>query len=143
MHIDPKPEATRIQIGPVACLQVFRDHKPEPIAFEWQVMYWSVKVKMMMEYRKDGIPFKALKYEELCEDPVGTITDLFKHLDISLNLVEMAYKTMELDSQAATSFSHKKRVDLRSWSRTPESDRRCNGILQAFGLPDLDSDLVL
>ena len=121
------------------CLRILKTHKPQPNAFEWFVMLWAAKVSMMAQYRRDGIKFKPLKYERLRKDTAGIVTELFQYLDIPLDLVEIALKTMEFDSQAGTFFSHEERVDHESWSRTPESDRRCNGILRDFGLPDLDT----
>lgn len=107
-----------------------KEHKPQPNVFEWYVMSWSAKVSLMAQYRKNGIYFKSLKYEGLLRDPIGNITEVFKHLNISLNLVEVAHQTMEQDSQAGTFIGQAKRVDNESWVRTPQSDRKCNVILK-------------
>ena len=60
------------------------------------------------------------------------VQGVFDYLDISADLLEIAYKSMEQDSQLDTFFSGEKKIDNKSWVRTAESDPRCNAMLEAF-----------
>ena len=63
---------------------------------------WIQSTVLLDKHRKDGIQFKPLKYDSLRKDPVAYITEIFKYLELPLDLVGIAHKTMELDSQAGT-----------------------------------------
>ena len=71
------------------------------------------------------------------------VQGVFDYLDISADLLEIAYKSMEQDSQLDTYFSHEKNIDNKSWVRTAESDQRCNAMLKAFDFPKLGAKTVL
>lgn len=121
------------------CLRILKLYRPRPNGFEWFVLRWAAKIHQMRRFQTDGVHFKPLYFDDLIQDPVPTISDLFKYVGVSLDLVGEAHKAMSQDSQAGMSFSHEKRVNRKSWHRTPDSDSRCNDLLKAFVLPDLDS----
>ena len=125
------------------CLQVFRECKPHPNSFEYFVLSWATELRIISRHQSNGMHFHLLKYEDLQADPHSMVQGVFDYLDISADLLEIAYKSMEQDSQLDTYFSREKKIDNKSWVRTAESDQRCNAMLKAFDFPKLGAKTVL
>lgn len=62
---------------------------------------------------------------------------------VSLDLIDTALEVMKEDSQAGSLISRGNRAANASWQRTPEAVYRCNHVLKYFGLPDLDTPIIL
>ena len=125
------------------CLRAMRSVLPNPGVMEWFVLFWATTVAMMREYReKAGVEFKCVKYEDLQSKPREVITDLFKYLNIPPEFVSLALQTMEKDSQAGLFFDREKRVNFKAWTRTTDSVKKCNAILDMFNLPDFDTEYI-
>ena len=111
--------------------------------FEWFVVLWAAKVSTVVQCINQGIDIKPAKYEYLQDDPKQTIREIFRYLGLSDDLLEIACKAMQPDSQAGLVFSQQNRTARGIWQRTEEAVQRCNSILKSFELPDLDSDFVV
>lgn len=125
------------------CHKAISESGIKPIVFEWYLLMWAVKMTMIKAHKKSGIALRCVKYETLVAYPKSTISSVFDHLDISQNHVKVAMKVMELDSQAGLPFSQKNRLTHRSWVRSEQAVRRCNMLLKAFDLPDIDNDYLI
>ena len=97
----------------------------------------------MSSYQAAGIPIKCVKYENLISDPYRTVSRMFPHVGVSLDLVDTALQAMECDSHAGLSYSKENRKNHPDWVETEAAIRRCNKVLQVFNLPDLQSDFVM
>lgn len=125
------------------CLAAMRSALPDPGVMEWFVLFWASTITMIREFQGSGIKFKFLRYEDMQSKPSEVVEDLFSYLNIPIGHVELALQATEADSQAGLFFDRAKRKDNPVWIRTSESVWKCNAILNAFNLPDLDSSYSL
>lgn len=128
--------------NPPACIEVIRLKQPKSF-FEWCVLKWAANIAAIQNAQSDGHLIKCLQYGKLVSSPRELVKDLFNHLGISEDLLEVAMDSFQTDSQAGTYISQQKMSENKPWKRTKEVVEKCNGILEEFSLPDLDSSLYL
>lgn len=66
------------------------------------LLVWLVCTHNYLRLRERGLPFVALKYEELLQKPYNSATRLFAHCGVSDALAEQACAAMTEDAQAGT-----------------------------------------
>jgi hypothetical protein len=66
------------------------------------LLVWLVCAHNYLRLRERGLPFVALKYEELIQKPHDSATRLFAHCGVSDTLAEQACAAMTEDAQAGT-----------------------------------------
>jgi hypothetical protein len=66
------------------------------------MLVWLVCAHTYLRLRERGLPFVAIKYEELVEKPSGLTARLFAHCGISNALTEQPCAAMTEDAQAGT-----------------------------------------
>ena len=66
------------------------------------LLVWLVCTHNYLRLRERGLPFVALKYEELLQKPYDSATRLFAHCGVSDALAEQACAAMTEDAQAGT-----------------------------------------
>jgi hypothetical protein len=69
------------------------------------MLVWLVCAHTYLGLRQSGLPWVAIKYEDLVERPHNLIARLFAHCGISDALIEQACSAMTVDAQAGTSLS--------------------------------------
>lgn len=126
-----------------ACTKAIKDSDLQPYVFEWFVLQWAARMRIMMRHQSNGISLKCIKYDDLNRDTKGTISKVFSYLGISLDAVDLAAKAIEQDSQAGLVFSKENRVKDQGWTRTDEAVERCNIVLTSFGFTDLNAKVTM
>ena len=124
------------------CLTAIRSALPDPGVMEWFVLFWASTITMVQEQQRSGLKIKSIKYEDMQTEPAKVINEVFKYVDIPTNFVELGLEATEKDSQAGLHFDQQHRKKNPAWVRTSESVRKCNAVLSAFDLPDLDSSFT-
>jgi hypothetical protein len=66
------------------------------------MLVWLVCAHTYLRLRERGLPFVAIKYEELVERPIGSAARLFAHCGIADALAEQACAATAEDAQAGT-----------------------------------------
>ena len=125
------------------CRQVLRKVQLQPNVFEWYVFSWATKIKTFQEYLAAGIPIKCLHYNNLIENPQRVVKEVFLHLGIPEDLVETGVKSMEYDSQSGLIIDQKQLKKVDGWKRDEAQVKRCNRVLELFGLPNIDSEFSM
>ena len=125
------------------CRQAIKSSGIGPVVFEWSLLQRAARITAIKEHQASGIPIKCVKYEDLVADARSVISSVFDYIGISVDLVEIGQKAMELDSQAGLAFSRENRVRHEDWVRTEEAIRRCNKLHRFFKLPELDEEFTM
>ncbi len=60
-----------------------------------------------LQFRKDGLDIRAIKYEELCADPTYSISEIFKFCGLPQEWVALGKEAMDIDSQKYSILNHK------------------------------------
>ena len=68
---------------------------------------WSACVRTYLQYREAGRDISAVKYEDIKNNPEICLQALFKHCNLSLNLVSRAVSALQRDSQANSPLARK------------------------------------
>ena len=122
--------------------QLLLEVRPQS-SMEWYVLQWSIRLRLLSQAEiNHGSKIYPLRYEDFMEDQVGTLAKLFDYLGIDQKNIDIALDSLKVDSQEATSFGWKARASHPEWTRTEDSVARCNRILKAFNMPNLDADFV-
>ena len=61
---------------------------------------WAFNMVNYLRHLRAGVPFLALRYDELTADPQGSLDRLFRHCHLPQNAVVAAWGAFESDSQA-------------------------------------------
>ena len=125
------------------CRRAAKESGIKPVVFEWFVVRWSAQVTTLTSFQGAGIPIKCVKYMDIISDPHRTVSKMFSHVGVALDLVDTALQAMKRDSQAGYSFSKDHMKNYKGWVETEEAIKRCNRVLQVFNLPNLRSDFAM
>lgn len=89
------------------CLETFYgDHPPATLHLEEGLaLSWPTFCEHYVELFRSGIPFAALRYEDLRVKPRRTLQALFRHCCLPLEWVPNALAAFEQDSQRGTPFA--------------------------------------
>lgn len=111
--------------------------------FEWYLIYWCSTVGAIRRAQEEGHDIRCIKYENFRADCEEEIRKVFSHLEIDISLVAAAVKSAEKDSHADAYFSRNCREKYANFVIPPDSVRKGNLILAAFGFPSFDSDFAI
>ena len=104
---------------------------------------WATRIKTFQEYLAAGIPIKCLHYNNLIENPQRAVKEVFLHLGIPEDLVKIGVESMEYDSQSGLIIDQKQLKKVDGWKRDEAQVKRCNRVLELFGLPNIDSEFSM
>lgn len=117
--------------------------KVMPQGVEWVVFIWAAIIHAVTQSVRNGANIKAIKYEELKTNRREVITKVFRYVNVDVEHVDTACLALDVDSQEGSTLSKNSRTmrNAGEWKRTEDSVKRCNMLLEAFELPDLDSGI--
>lgn len=126
------------------CKDLIIKVKPQTVV-EWMTLMWAAKMFILMQHVNSGKNIKSIKYNQLKECKRAAVIKVFRYLDIGLENIEGACEALNTDSQKGTWLSQESRAERKAeeWRRTESEVNNCNMILDAFGLPDIDSKIDL
>jgi len=120
--------------------QLLTEVRPQEL-IEWYVLQWAIRIHLLSQAEiNQGSKIYPLRYEDFMKDQAGSLATLFDYLGIDQKNLGIALESFKVDSQDGTFLSKKARVNNSDWIRTEGCVARCNRILNAFNLPDFDSD---
>ena len=120
--------------------QLLAEVRPQEY-IEWYVLQWAIRIHLLSQAEiNQGSKIYPLRYEDFMKDQAGSLATLFDYLGIDQKNLGIALESFKVDSQEGTFMSKKARVNNTDWIRTEGCVARCNRILNAFNLPDFDSD---
>lgn len=112
--------------------------------FEWFVLRWGIHCALVQQAINDGIVVLPIKYENFIADFEKVIRSMLQFLGLPNDLVRVSICSLKTGSQPNTRLSwENQKKNKRVWQRTNDSVARCNSILKAFNLPDLDSSFTM
>jgi hypothetical protein len=105
---------------------------------------WAFNMEDYLRHLRAGVPFLALRYDELTADPQGSLERLFRHCRLPLEAVEPALAAFEQDSQAGTWNARDVQVESLSEAQIAKlADllaRDPSGLRPDLRLPDVDRE---
>lgn len=100
------------------------------------VIGWARCMEEYSRMFRDGVPFLAVRYDQLNKDRETSLEHLFRHCDLPTTAVHPALSAFERDSQAGTLVSHEVEGDAMSAAQVQKL-RGVLGRYPGFGDPDL------
>lgn len=118
--------------------------KPQMVV-EWLTFKWAATLHAILENVQNGAQIRSIKYENFQLQQQKCIEKVFQFCNVNEEYVTTACECLHKDSQEGTWLSQKSRQarTANKWSRTEDVVRRCNMILNAFNLKDIDSHIDL
>jgi hypothetical protein len=93
-------------------------------------LWWLSMMNRYLEHVAAGIPFTALRYQDLIKSPEMVLEILFKHVGLESSSVALALKAFERDSQEGTRFSGKANREDPALELTDEHLKRVAKMLE-------------
>jgi hypothetical protein len=94
--------------GPIADMGRFIDLDERPIdTAKILAPGWTIHVEQYLRLRERGIPFLALRYNELTQDRAGELARLFAHCGVPADGISSGLTAFDEDSQKGTSIERK------------------------------------
>ncbi|XP_067948939.1 uncharacterized protein [Watersipora subatra] len=113
-------------------------------AVEWYCFLWAAKATLLKRAVEAGVNIQAIKYDSLLQNRRATLAKVFDYLGINSGLLDIASRALDYDSQAGianASWDTRQQGGGTEWSKDKNVVKRCEMILNAFGLPKLHSEL--
>jgi hypothetical protein len=105
---------------------------PWPQGMRYYHLWLTFQQAYLIQLKTEGHPKKpSIKYEDLLEDPGKVITAVFRHCDLSEELVPTALNAMKRDSQRASRI-----LSQRSFTTADDDDR-----MESSEVLDIANDL--
>jgi hypothetical protein len=105
---------------------------------------WAFNMEDYLQHLQAGVPYLALRYDELTANPQGSLERLFRHCRLPLQAVEPALAAFEQDSQAGTWNARDVQVESLSEAQIAKlADllaRDPSGLKPDLRLPDVDRE---
>jgi hypothetical protein len=102
---------------------------------------WAFNMEDYLRQLRAGVPYLALRYDDLTADPQGSLERLFRHCRLPLEAVGAALATFEQDSQAGTWNARDVRADSLSEAQVAKLRellaRDPSGLSHDLRLPDI------
>jgi hypothetical protein len=117
--------------------------KPQELSMlEELTLWWLSMMNRYLEHVAAGIPFTALRYQDLIQAPEIMLEVLFKQIGLASSNVPLALKAFERDSQEGTRFSGKANRESPGLELTDEHLKQVRKILEHH--PQLNNaDVIL
>jgi hypothetical protein len=107
------------------------------------VLFTATLMKKYLEYRREGIDVKGIRYEDLISRPLESSKAIMEHCELPMSLAEPALEGLKRDSQQNTPISKANIGHLWVPELTPHSKVILNKMLEKYELPTLDEECVL
>ena len=127
------------------CQRIIKKVRPKSNV-EWYCFLWSGRASVLRRAIQNGAKIKPIKYDSLLENRRDTIAKVFDYLGVAAENVDIACEALNYDSQdgvAVVSRESRVKGTAAEWSKDEGVVKRCNMILEEFGLPDLQSTFDL
>ena len=72
---------------------------------------WALQLEEYMKHFQAGVPFLALRYNELVADKAGSTTALLQHCGLSTDALPEILKSFEQDSQEGSGIGQDNKVE--------------------------------
>ncbi len=103
---------------------------------------WAFNMEDYLRHLRAGVPYLALRYDDLTADPQGSLERLFRHCRLPLEAVGPALAAFEQDSQAGTWNARSVQVESLSEAQIAKLAgflaRDPSGLSHDLRLPDVD-----
>jgi hypothetical protein len=146
----PGPEAeptfTRFLMAQAPLVKPFlRQHRRRPTLVESYTLNWLSVMDKYLTLRRAGVPFLAVRYEDIKARPQATLLELLAYCGLRIENFDRAYDTFSTDSQEGTVLS------LASRQRNPAPPLRLEDYAEARAVlaehpiirtPDFDASAV-
>lgn len=143
----PGPEAqamfTKFMLAQAPLLMPFvRRHRRQPTLAEAYMLNWLSVVDKYLTLRRDGLPFLAVRYEEVKAQPKPTLITLLTYCGLAVDDFDAAYGTFSTDSQEGTVLSRASRQRNPAPALRPEDYAQARAVLaehDTVRTPDFDA----
>jgi hypothetical protein len=102
---------------------------------------WAFNMEDYLRHLRAGVPYLALRYDDLTTDPQGSLERLFRHCRLPLEAVGAALAAFERDSQAGTWNARSVQVESLSEAQIAKLKsllaRDPSGLSHDLRLPDI------
>jgi hypothetical protein len=116
-------------------------HGRQPTLAEAYILNWLSVMDKYLSLRREGVPFLAVRYEEIKAEPKPTIVKLLTYCGLPVDDIEGAYDTFSTDSQEGTALSRASRQENPAPALGPEDYAAARAVLAEHATirtPDFD-----
>lgn len=93
-----------------------RKHGREGSRVEFAAMSWLSLMERFLELRAQGIPFFAVRYEDIRDQPKQVLQEVFNYCGLTTADIDATYQVFATDAQEGTGFS---RASMQARPRVP------------------------
>jgi hypothetical protein len=101
-------------------------------------LMWAMRCICFLEYRREGLEILSLMYEELLNNPSGTVSKMFLYLNVPKQHVPQALTALQRDSQRNSQFGKNKIAKYKQLDFTAAQLREVNYVLSKAGFPSIN-----
>jgi hypothetical protein len=127
---DAEPLFTRFVLAQAPLLMPFiTRHGRPPTLTEAYMLNWLSVVDKYLTMRDEGVPFLAVRYEEIKAEPKSTLLELLTYCGLPVEDFDDAYDTFSTDSQEGTVLSRASRQQNPALALRPRDYARARKVL--------------
>jgi hypothetical protein len=111
-------------------LPFMQRHARQPELIERFTLIWLSILDKYLTLHQQGIPFLALRYEDIKTQPKAVLAALFAYLGLPQNSADKAYSVFSKDSQEGTALSRENRERSAAAVLTEDDYAQLRAVLQ-------------